>query len=106
MALTAMGLGLTAGVAKLGLSLLQRRLQPRDGGRVGRAKEDKKKDPLRGLSARSMTLKKSHREPAAHSSRRPHSPPVPSRPTPTPLQQLSMLFPRLDRSLLGDMLAS
>jgi hypothetical protein len=44
MASTAMGLGLTAGVAKLGLSLLQRRLQPRDGGRVGRDRE-KKKDP-------------------------------------------------------------
>ena len=47
MALSAMGLGLTAGVAKLGLSLLQRRLQSRDGGRVGRDREDKKKDPLR-----------------------------------------------------------
>jgi len=106
MALSAMGLGLTAGVAKLGLSLLQRRLQARDGGRVARAKEDKKKDPLRGLNARSKTLKKSHREPAAHSSRAPHSSPAPARPTPTPLQQLSMLFPSLDRSLLGDMLAS
>jgi len=106
MALSAMGLGLTAGVAKLGLSLLQRRLQSRDGGRVGRAKDDRKKDPLRGLNARSKTLKKAHREPTVHSSRPPSSPPAPARPTPTPLQQLSMLFPSLDRSLLGDMLAS
>ena len=102
MALSAMGLGLTAGVAKLGLSLLQRRLQSRDGGRVGRAREDKKKDPLRGLNARSKTLKKS----VGHSSRAPPTNPAPAGPTPTPLQQLSMLFPSLDRCLLGDMLAS
>jgi hypothetical protein len=106
MALSAMGLGLTAGVAKLGLSLLQRRLQPRDGGRVGRGRDDKKKDPLRGLNARSKTLKKSNREPAAHSSRAPPSNPAPATLSPTPLQQLSLLFPSLDRSLLGDMLAS
>ena len=100
-----LGLGLTAGVAKLGLSLLQRRLQPRDGGRVGRGNRDEKRDPLRGLNAKSKTLKKSKGgSGSAHSSRAPASPPA--RPTPTPLQQLSMLFPSLDRSLLGDMLAS
>jgi len=105
MALSAVGLGLTASVAKLGLSLLQRRLQARDGGgRVGgKSKEEvRKKDPLRGLDSKSKILKKSQREKATHSSRPFHSPP---QPTQCPLQQLSTLFPGLERSLLGDMLA-
>jgi len=103
MALSAVGLGLTASVAKLGLSLLQRRLQARDGGRVGvKSKEVKKKDPLRGLDPKSKILKKSQREKTTQSSRPTHSTP---QPTQCPLQQLSTLFPGLERSLLGDMLA-
>eukprot|EP00092_Neocalanus_flemingeri_P036242 GFUD01039459.1.p1 GENE.GFUD01039459.1~~GFUD01039459.1.p1 ORF type:complete len:294 (-),score=69.85 GFUD01039459.1:36-917(-) len=101
MALSAVSLGLTASVAKMGLSLLQRRLQARDSAKVGKTKEDKKKDPLRGLNQRSKTLKKTPRDPTRSS--RPPSPPCH---TQAPLQQLKTLFPDLNRSLLGDMLAS
>jgi len=103
-ALPALGLGLAAGVAKLGLSLLQRRLQTRGGRR-----QDSEKDSLRGVSSKSKTLKKSHRV-STQGSRAPNGPaPVPTPvpvSTPAPLQQLTMMFPSLDRCLLGDMLAS
>jgi len=103
-ALPALGLGLAAGVAKLGLSLLQRRLQTRGGRR-----QDSERDSLRGVSSKSKTLKKYHRVPA-QGSRAPNGPAAVRTPdpvsTPAPLQQLTMMFPSLDRCLLGDMLAS
>jgi len=99
-ALPVLGLGLAAGVAKLGLSLLQRRLQTKGGRR-----QDYERDSLRGVSAKSKTLKKSHRGSRASNGPAPSPPPAPG-PTPAPLQQLTMIFPALDRCLLGDMLAS
>ena len=99
-ALPVLGLGLAAGVAKLGLSLLQRRLQTKGGRR-----QDYDRDSLRGVSAKSKTLKKSHRGSRASNGPAPPPPPAPG-PTPAPLQQLTMIFPALDRCLLGDMLAS
>ena len=95
--LPAIGLGL--GVAKLGLSLLQRRLHARGGRR-----QASEKDRLRGVSARSKAVTKSHRGATVERSRT--SNPSSSSPAPpAPLQQLSLLFPGLDRSVLGDMLA-
>jgi len=100
-ALPALGLGLATGVAKLGLSLLQRRLESRSG-----RKKDADKDRLRGVSERSKNVKKSRRSGGVTQTQGISSASSPRTSTPAPLQQLSILFPGLDRSLLGDMLAS
>merc|ERR1719228_3077933 len=105
-ALSAIGLGVATGVAKLGLSLLQRRLHA--SGRGGR-RQASEKDRYRGVSSRSkvVTKTKSHRGATVEGSRSRASSPSSSCPAPpAPLQQLSLLFPGLDRSVLGDMLAS
>jgi len=90
----AAGAGLvTAGVAKLGLSLLERRLQGRSPTAVGRP------DPLRGVSAKSRVKTKSRKgsssNSVAHLSGKQDS-----------LKQLTSLFPHLDSNVLAAILAS
>jgi len=91
----AAGAGLvTAGVAKLGLSLLERRLQRRSSTAVARP------DPLRGVSAKSRVKTKSRKgssasTSAAHLSGNQES-----------LQQLTSLFPHLESNVLAAILFS
>jgi len=99
-ALSLAGLGVTANLADVGLSFIKQRLQSKNPGKLGKGKEDKK-DPLRGLNSRSKAVMKSQREPI-RSFKSSHS----VTKIETPLQQLVSLFPDIDRSLLGDMLAN
>jgi len=83
----------TAGVAKLGLSLLERRLQ--------RRASTARPDPLRGVSAKSRVVTKSRKGSSAsapsvaHLSGKEDS-----------LQQLTTLFPHLESNVLAAILAS
>jgi len=102
LALSAAGLGLTAGVAKLGLSLLKRRLE--NNREMGRGKAKKvRKDHLRDLNFKSKTVRKADMGSRRHASKAlvGHS----SREPVAPLLQLTTLFPNLERSVIGDMLA-
>ena len=90
-----LGAGLTAGVAKLGLSLLERRLaRTREERRAG---EERARDPLRGVSSRSKAKTKSKVIKASKA--------TPEGQAASPLQQLTSLFPSFEPSLLGDILA-
>jgi len=90
------GLGMTAGIAKLGVELLQRRLQNSAGS--GRVRGEKvQKDPLRGVSQRSRTVKKS-REGAGQTKS--------GAGVGSPLNLLCSMFPGLKRNVLADILHS
>jgi len=94
----AAGAGLvTAGVAKLGLSLLERRLQRRASTAAARP------DPLRGVSAKSRVVTKSRKGSSASSSN-PSLAHLPG--NQDSLQQLTTLFPHLERNVLAAILAS
>ena len=88
---SAAGLGLTAGVARLGLGLLERRLQAR------REKKTGQQDPLRGVSSKSRTRTKQEKRPERSGG---------APPAAAPLNQLVTLFPDTERSVLGRILAS
>jgi len=100
----AAGAGLvTAGVAKLGLSLLDRRLQRRSSTGVGRP------DPLRGVSAKSHQVKTKSRKGSstsvAHLSTGKQDP-LEHLTSDQTLFQLTTLFPHLESTVLAAILAS
>jgi len=100
----AAGAGLvTAGVAKLGLSLLERRLHRRSSTCVGRP------DPLRGVSAKSRQVKTKSRKGSsasfAHLATGKQEPSQQLTSDQT-LFQLTTLFPHLESSVLAAILAS
>jgi len=86
----AVGAAITSGVAKLGLNLLERRLQRSR----AEAARGVKPDPLRGVSARSRIERRRNRKVSGSSCGS------------APLQQLATLFPHLERAALAATLAS
>ena len=80
-------------VARLGLGLLERRLQGRREKKAGQ-----QQDPLRGVSSKSRTRTK--QEKRAGGGRNGGAPAA------APLNQLVTLFPDTERSVLGRILAS
>jgi len=106
LSLPALGLGLTAGVVKLGLDLLHKRLNSKENShRSGRIKESKAKDPLRKLNSKSRNLGKTKSD-KSKSSCSQSSNNKERNTSNSPLKELGLLFPNLERSLLGDMLAN
>ena len=80
-------------MARLGLGLLERRLQARKDKKAGQ------QDPLRGVSSKSRTRTKQEKRPGG--GRSGGAPPAAA-----PLNQLVTLFPDTERSVLGRILAS
>lgn len=87
----AVGAAITSGVAKLGLNLLERRMQRSR----AEAARGAKPDPLRGVSAKSRIERRRNRKVSGSSSS-----------SSAPLQQLATLFPHLERAALATTLAN